>query len=594
MSFKGLIIFGVACACVIWTFLYQYKVAEFGGFKGVVQSDGMGYYAYLPAIWIEQDLSWEFYFEEGNQEMLRHFDQRFLMDMGGRKLLKTYCGEAILLSPFFIAGSVLGTLRGQQVTGYEPWMQGVVHIAAWFYLLIGIWYWMKFLVMYGVHRRGVFLSVIALVFASNLFHYATVEVTMTHVYSFSMIACFLYVVKRLLETHSLKYGIFSAVSLALIILIRPVNGIVIFILPFLAELHVWKKLIKQKWNFMLASLVLFVSLCSIQPVLNYLQCGILFPWSYGEEGFFWLRPAIMEVLFSFRKGLFIYCPVFFLVVIMLFVGLKKNRRIMLGTIVLGAIVVFLISAWWSWYYGPGFGHRAFIDWYPILFLPLALAVNLVGRITRIGITMIVGCLVVFTLIQTYQYESGIFEKEDISWSGYKYVFMKTSAEFRNVLAGEHELHYLPLGETIADTSMHFDAANSLCRNNFCDYADVFVFDTVHIYGPVFHYRDTRHLLGKRTWFTSRLVVRTLGDDPCRNAVVVFSVEDSIGHPLQYKSMRFRDVPNFNPDFYTYTIEQQIEPVSEPNARVSIYVYNPDGEEFALDDFSVKINAFVRK
>jgi hypothetical protein len=594
MSNKWFIALFVILPCVGWTFIYQYQIADIGQFKGVVQSDGKGYYAYLPAVWLEQDLTWNFFYEKDNEAMLRHFDDRFLTDYKGKKVLKTYCGEAILLSPFFIAGSLKAWMTGDPCTGYEPYMQAMIHIAALFYLILGIFYWMKFLALFHLRKNVIQFSVLAILFATNLFHYATAEVTMTHVYSFSLIACFLYAGKQLLETQKWRYYVGCALILALISLVRPINVLAVFILPFLVDGEKLKAfLISYPLRWFVAASV-FLGVFSIQPILNFVQCGSLFPWSYGEEGFFWTNPEVTNVLFSFRKGLFIYTPIFFLIVLAVFMVWKFQKRLVIGTLVIACIVLYIISAWWSWYFGPGFGHRAFIDWFPILFIPLALAFHHLsiktGRILKIGVAFCIA----LNLIQTYQYQSGIFEKEDMSAGGYNYVFLKFAPAFKNILAGEHELHYLPIDATIADTIMHFTGSNSIAKIGFENRPDVFVFDKQHLYSPVFSYVDINHDLRSATWFSSTLSIQTTGGDPCRNASIVLTIADSTGERLVYKSMRFRDFPDITKTAFDFTVEQLIEPMKTAGSKMDVYVYNPDSAMFALDDFSVKIQSFKRE
>src|SRR5690606_17933089 len=76
---------------------YQHITYGDEKYERIVDSDGKGYYAYLPAIFIYHDLSFGFYFKEENKEIRRYFDERFLTQLGDKTVIKTYCGEALLM-----------------------------------------------------------------------------------------------------------------------------------------------------------------------------------------------------------------------------------------------------------------------------------------------------------------------------------------------------------------------------------------------------------------------------------------------------------------------------------------------------------------
>jgi hypothetical protein len=94
--------------------------------------------------------------------------------------------------------------------------------------------------------------------------------------------------------------------------------------------------------------------------------------SYGsDERFFFNHPVIINGLFGFRKGLFIYTPL----LIFAFAGLTilwKNRSPHMAAIaVFVPLNIYIILSWWCWWYGGGFGQRAFIDSYALMAIPAA-------------------------------------------------------------------------------------------------------------------------------------------------------------------------------------------------------------------------------
>ncbi len=89
--------------------------------------------------------------------------------------------------------------------------------------------------------------------------------------------------------------------------------------------------------------------------------------SYGsDERFFFGDPAIVKGLFSWRKGLFIYTPLMifsFAGIIALWIR-RSPHALAITTFV--PLNIYIIFSWWCWWYGGGFGQRAFIDSYALM------------------------------------------------------------------------------------------------------------------------------------------------------------------------------------------------------------------------------------
>lgn len=71
--------------------------------KGIVEADGKGYYAYLPAIFIYKDLNFGFFDEIEKEKYYNknlYYDYR--ADTNGKTINKYYCGTALAELPFFL------------------------------------------------------------------------------------------------------------------------------------------------------------------------------------------------------------------------------------------------------------------------------------------------------------------------------------------------------------------------------------------------------------------------------------------------------------------------------------------------------------
>src|SRR5690606_11630816 len=79
-------------------------------------------------------------------------------------------------------------------------------------------------------------SILLLALGTNLLYYTIAAPLMSHVFSFFLITLFAYTLLRSVKEASVRMLILSLISFALIILVRPVNGIVLCFVPFLVSL----------------------------------------------------------------------------------------------------------------------------------------------------------------------------------------------------------------------------------------------------------------------------------------------------------------------------------------------------------------------
>lgn len=110
--------------------------------------------------------------------------------------------------------------------------------------------------------------------------------------------------------------------------------------------------------------IVLTGIVTLLPQLLYWHAatGRWFVYSYGSnEPFYWLAPQIGNFLFSVRKGLFFWSPVLLLAIVGIFISYKRRRQLYVGLVVFLVLIVYISSAWWSWYYGGSFGQRVAVD-----------------------------------------------------------------------------------------------------------------------------------------------------------------------------------------------------------------------------------------
>lgn len=96
-------------------------------------------------------------------------------------------------------------------------------------------------------------------------------------------------------------------------------------------------------------------------------------------------------------------------------------------------LTYILSSWWSWFYGCGFGLRAYIEYFPIFFIPFALMLNGLKKVPRNIILALSILMIPLNFIQSYQYRYSIFHWIEMDKEKYWQVFLKTNPRFCGLL-----------------------------------------------------------------------------------------------------------------------------------------------------------------
>ncbi len=381
--------------------------------KGILKSDACGYYAYLPAVFIYGDINFNFLDTLiSNPQFPDNLKFDYREKHGDLNINKFYAGTALMQLPFFGAGYLLTKPDDPIAAGYGGLYQVLIQLSTIMYLLGSMIIIRKLLRLYQASEVNISIILLVLVFGTNVFHYTVSEPGMSHIYSLFCISLFLVLLKRYFITLKPGYWVSGFAILGLIILIRPVNIIIIGILPFIARtmFDLKKGLIQiiKRPAYLTLSIVLFMMIISIQALIYKLQAGDFLIYSYKEEGFNFLQPHFWDILFSYRKGLFIYTPVLFLI---LFFGSYKLFKTGLYQFITWAgffiLVTWILSSWHMWYYGGSFSSRVYIEYYPLFGILLGILLrDLKNRGLRKILIALLFLLIIICQIQTYQYRTG--------------------------------------------------------------------------------------------------------------------------------------------------------------------------------------------
>ena len=275
--------------------------------KTIILSDAKGYYAYLPAIFIYNDLNFGF-FEEIEQK--KYYNKNTFYDYrskANRQVINRYfVGTALAEMPFFAVAHILSYFLGFEQDGYSNLYPILINIGALFYLMIGLVYLKRTLGLYKIEGWCQILTFGAAVFGTNLFYYSVSESGMSHVYSIAFISMFIYFSKQFFSSNSIKYIPTLALIMGIITLIRPINLVILASLPFISGSYSTFKqgiftLFKNKLLLSL-SVLLFGMLVSIQLIIYKISTGNFFVYSYQDVGFNFFEPHIIDILCRMRPS----------------------------------------------------------------------------------------------------------------------------------------------------------------------------------------------------------------------------------------------------------------------------------------------------
>jgi hypothetical protein len=96
-------------------------------------------------------------------------------------------------------------------------------------------------------------------------------------------------------------------------------------------------------------------------------------------------------------------------------------------------LTYVLSSWWSWYYGSSYGLRAYIDYYAIFFIPFALFLDKLRFGAKLFIVALAFLAVPINIIQTYQYKKYILHWVGMNKEKYWKVFLKTDKKYEGIL-----------------------------------------------------------------------------------------------------------------------------------------------------------------
>ena len=396
-------------------YIYAYGSGRAGS---PIRSDGFSYYVYLPAWALYHDPSLQAVADDCCGGEFPGWTAIIRWPLTRQWVNAHPIGEAILIAPFFAAAHLLTRWTNLSPDGFTPYYQHAAGLAGLFHVIAGLWFLHRLLARH--YPEAVVTATLAvLLTGTSLYHYATFDSTWSHAFSFALCSAFL---ERLdawdLSRTRLRDEAVLGVICGMMVLVRHTS--VLIPLVFVGAVVVRARYLPIAMA-AIAALVVFPQLW-----LYHRATGHWLISAYGSLGFTFATPHVWGVLGSPQKGLFFYAPVLLAAIaglIWLPAGLRQWRA---PAVVVLLMNTYIIASWWDWQLGASYGHRGFVDVYPILAPGLAAALARVAATPRIrtAAAAMAVILCALSLFQMLQYWHGVLPMSDVTWPQYRAVFLR--------------------------------------------------------------------------------------------------------------------------------------------------------------------------
>lgn len=430
----------LVCYCFLF-FVFAITVAGRKWQKHtVLKSDAAGYYAYLPAIFIYNDLfSFEHYpqidslYNPGDG-VVYYAVQRY--PATGKFYLKYNWGVSAFELPPFLLAHTFALLSGiYPADGYSAPYQFMIAISAVLYSFLALLL-IRRLLLYWFADGVVAVVLLIIAFGTNYLAQVITQPGLSHVYMFFLYSLILYSAQQFTIARG-SCALFCLITGMAMVPLTRASGIFVVVLPLfwkVGDKYFLKELashIKSKPFLSGVICITGLMLISCQLIYWHQATGHWLFYTYRREYFDFANSHIIDGLFSYRKGWFVYTPL----ALLGFAGMvalwynKQMRFYLLPVLLYFCVTIYIVFSWWQWYYGGSFGCRVMVESLAILAIPIAALLSWVNNKKtwqKVAFGAVISLGILLNLFQTYQYGKGIIHWQKMSKEYYWRVFGKLS------------------------------------------------------------------------------------------------------------------------------------------------------------------------
>jgi hypothetical protein len=443
MSFSKIsLIFSIVLSSCIALFYYPKWNKE--STEATISWDVSGYYWYLPAFFIYEDIR-QLAFSQKIIEQYRPTPSNLqsFTHKNQNQVLKYSGGQAISFFPAFYIGHKFAGWMGYAQDGFSPPYQLAMFLWGLFVSLLGIVFLRLVLLRY-FSDVATGITLLVLVFATNFLEYGFITNAMTHNFLFTYYAILLWACIRFYEKPLFQYAALIGFCIGMMALTRPTEILAALLAigfgmrPALAEVKQRFLFCLRQYEKVFVALLVIACIGSMQLLYWKFVSGDWLVYSYEDQGFSWLRPHILDCLFSGRAGWLVYTPAMVLSLAG-FYFLAKTKQELFWTIFLFSLAFFYVTfAWDIWWYGGSVSQRALVQIYPVLAFPLAAFFDQIRKINLYSVSL-AGFLLFCTHYNFWMthhcHFGGLFVAGDMTSEYLRAVFLRNEmpAEARKLL-----------------------------------------------------------------------------------------------------------------------------------------------------------------
>ena len=401
--------------------------------------DVFGYYMYLPMKYKYDDIVIKDYSVITDILNKYHASETFYQAVkweNGNWVMRYPIGLSVLFFPFYVLADIITKFTSYPADGFSRPYQLCILYGSLLYALIGL-YFVKRILQLFFNDKTAALTLLCIGLGTNYFFHVSIhgQGTMSHNFVFVLYAIIIFLTIKWHEAFKLKYIILMGFAVGLIALCRPTEIICVLIPLFYGVTN--KQTLIDKIKILYNHKFAIIGFSIIVILVGFIQFGywmsvtgewIVNPYAAGNpgEGLELLQPHILKVLFSFRKGWFIYTPLMIFTVVGFWHMYKNNRSLFTPVFLYFIINLYIVSSWSCWWYGACFGVRSLVPSYAALCLPLGYFIYyaLNNRFKYVYISFMVFCIAL-NLFQSWQMSVGIMDSTNMSRAYYLSTFMQT-------------------------------------------------------------------------------------------------------------------------------------------------------------------------
>lgn len=399
-----------------------------------IDSDGQGYYAYLPAYLVDHDLTFNTVIRQNilPAYAASHLPAQqfgFTLQPTGAWLDKYGVGVAILLAPFFLAGHGLALALGMHADGYSRLEMLVTGAGTVVYVGLGLLALRAVLLRWFAHGVTAIVLVL-LTLGTGVVNYFAWAPAFSHDFTFFAVSLMLLTALRWFERPSSSWrAVALGLAMGSVVAIRLTNVVLLVAVPLLLVGSVSavraRAALIARHGAQVGVAIVCALVCLLPQIATwYVATGHLITRPYPGESFDFLHPDLLESLVWLQPhGVLPYYPVLVLALAGLGVAWMRRRDLAVPVTVTLLLFWYVSSSWWDWSFSDGFGDRAFIDIVPLAAVPAALLLQSIGN--RALRSVVVGAGVVLsamTCVLLLAYWQRVLPQDGIDAPGYAHIF----------------------------------------------------------------------------------------------------------------------------------------------------------------------------